>query len=61
LVVTTRTGEVRNRSFTLTYEVRRKGDGALVCEGSSAQVWLDADGTPAQLPEHVRAALTSHG
>ena len=57
LAVTTRTVEVRTRSFTLGFEVRRVGDGALICEGSSAQVWLDDQGRPAPLPDDVRAAL----
>lgn len=57
LVVRTRTREVRTRSFLLAYEVYREADGTLLCEGSSAQVWLDRDGRPAPLPGHVRAAL----
>lgn len=57
LRVLTRTGEVRTRSFTLTYEIRRTSDEVLLCEGASAQVWLAPDGTPAPLPEHARVAL----
>ena len=36
--------EVRNRSFIMAYEAVRLSDGIRVAEGSSAQVWLDADG-----------------
>jgi acyl-CoA thioester hydrolase len=57
LVVQTRTKAVRTRSFLLAYQVYRAADGTLLCEGSSAQVWLDRDGRPAPLPEHARAAL----
>jgi len=57
LTVRTRTTAVGNRSFTLAYEVRRRGDNALICEGSSVQVWLDAGGQAAPLPPEVRTAL----
>ena len=59
LVVRTRVIEVRNRSFVLSYEVVRIDDGSLVAEGSSAQVWLDADGHPTPLDEMLRGLLTS--
>lgn len=48
LTVATCTVEVRTRSFTLGFTVRRPADGVLICEGASAQVWLD---------DHGRAAL----
>jgi acyl-CoA thioesterase FadM len=35
----------------------RQSDGTRAAEGSSAQVWLDAEGRPAPLPERVRRAL----
>lgn len=57
LLVTTRTRAVGTRSFTLAYEVRRAGDGVLICEGSSVQVWLSPDGGSAPLPAEVHAAL----
>lgn len=55
LTVTTRTAAIGTKSFTLAYEVRR--DDTLICEGSSIQVWLDAEGRAAPLPPDVRAAL----
>jgi acyl-CoA thioester hydrolase len=55
LTVTTRTTAIGTKSFTLAYEVRR--DDTLVCEGSSVQVWLDAEGQAAPLPPDIRAAL----
>jgi acyl-CoA thioester hydrolase len=57
LVVQTRTKAVRTRSFLLAYKAYREADGTLLCEGSSAQVWLDPAGRPAPLPAHARAAL----
>lgn len=59
LAVTAWTREVRNRSFICAYEAVRTSDGVRVAEGSSAQVWLDADGRPTPLPEAVRAALVA--
>ncbi len=57
LAVTAWTREVRNRSFICAYEAVRTSDGVRVAEGSSAQVWLDADGRSTLLPAAVRAAL----
>ncbi len=57
LMVTVHTVSIGTRSFALAYDVRRKADGVLVCEGSSVQVWLDATGGAATLPAAVRAAL----
>ncbi|MBI3030475.1 MAG: acyl-CoA thioesterase [Candidatus Rokubacteria bacterium] len=57
LLVTVRTREVRRRSFSLTYEVRRQADGVLVAEGESAQVWIDEHERPAPLPDGVRESL----
>lgn len=57
LLVTVRTREVRQRSFSLTYEVRREADGVLVADGESAQVWLDEQERPTALPEAVRRGL----
>lgn len=57
LVARAWTGEVRNRSFMLSYEIRSADDGSVLAEGSSAQVWLDADGRPAPLDADVRDSL----
>jgi acyl-CoA thioester hydrolase len=57
LLVKVSTREVRQRSFALAYEVRREGDGALVAEGESVQVWLNEGGRAAALPEPVRRSL----
>lgn len=57
LLVRTRTLAIGTRSFRLGYEVFRPTDAALVCEGESTQVWLDAAGGSTPLPERVRAAL----
>lgn len=57
LLVSTRTTTVGGTSWSLAYEVRRKADGVLVCEGSSVQVWLNGEGRAAPLPASVRDAL----
>lgn len=48
---------VRNHSFILAYAIVMRDTGALVAEGSSAQVWLDSEGRPAPLPEEARPGL----
>ncbi len=57
LLVRTYTTEVRTRSFSVAFEIERKRDGLLICDGRSAQVWLGEDGRPAALPVGVREAL----
>lgn len=57
LEITARTDVVRTRSFILAYQAVRLSDGVRVAEGSSAQVWLDADGRAVPLPDAVREAL----
>ena len=57
VVVQAWTEEVRNRSFILGYRVVLSDGGTLVAEGTSAQVWLDAENKPTPLPDDVRAAL----
>jgi acyl-CoA thioester hydrolase len=51
------TERVGVRSFSLAYRLTREADNVVVAEGDSAQVWLDDEGKPAQLPEDVRSAL----
>ncbi|MGH3184180.1 MAG: acyl-CoA thioesterase [Streptosporangiaceae bacterium] len=51
------TQEVGTRSFVLGYQIVRGDDGSLVAEGSSAQVWLNAESRPAPLDGDVRTAL----
>lgn len=57
LVVRAWTQQVGNRSFILGYEIVRSENGAVVAEGSSAQVWLDAGGRPTLLDDEARAGL----
>ena len=57
LVVRAWTQQVGNRSFALGYEIVRSEGRAVVAEGSSAQVWLDAEGRPAPLDDLARTAL----
>lgn len=53
----TETTRVGSSSFALAYRITREGDGVLVAEGESVQVWLGEDGRSAPLPTPVRAAL----
>jgi acyl-CoA thioester hydrolase len=55
IVVTTRVGEVRTRSCTFEYEIRR-GD-TVVATGTTAHVCVDREGRAAPLPESMRAWL----
>lgn len=57
VIVRVTTAEVRNRSFVFAYDMVREHDGAAVAEGTSAQVWLDDNGRPTQLPAAIRDAL----
>ena len=57
LSVTTRTVEVRNRSFILGFEIILDTTGVLVTEGRSVQVWLDEDRRPAPIPDPHRSRL----
>ena len=59
LLVRAWTQHVGNRSFTLGYEIVRTEGRSVVAEGSSAQVWLDAEGQPAPLDDAARAALVN--
>jgi acyl-CoA thioester hydrolase len=49
--------EVRNRSFILAYDITRQADSVVVAEGTSAQVWLDADNRPTPMDDVTRTAL----
>lgn len=51
------TSEIRNHSFIFSYEIAMRDTGTLVSEGTSAQVWLDAEGKPAPLPPDIKQRL----
>lgn len=51
------TKEIGNRSFVLAYRLVHVPEDVVAAEGSSAQVWLDADGRSTLLPDAARAAL----
>jgi acyl-CoA thioester hydrolase len=57
VLVSAWTSTVGRRSFGLAYRITRVDDGVEAATGSSAQVWLDADGRASELPPDVRAAL----
>jgi len=51
------TVDVRNRSFSVAFEITRERTGELLVEGSSIQVWLDESRRPAPIPPEPRARL----
>jgi acyl-CoA thioester hydrolase len=57
VVVQAWTEEIRNRSFIFGYRVVMASDGTVAAEGSSAQVWLDAENRPTPLPDDIRRSL----
>ncbi len=57
LIVRTTTHEVRNRSFSLAFQIVNQATGELIAEGSSVQVWLDESRRPAPIPPEHRARL----
>lgn len=58
LRIETWTTEVRRRSFKLAYRLYTAADPArTVAEAETAQVWIDADGRAAVMPDPVRKKL----
>jgi len=57
LRVRTVTVDVRNRSFSLAFEITRECTGEVLVEGDSVQVWLDESRRPAPIPPAPRARL----
>jgi acyl-CoA thioester hydrolase len=58
LDVGARTSEIRNRSFTLEYEIYRRDSGELVADGSSVVAWVDYEANKAiPIPDELRAAI----
>jgi acyl-CoA thioester hydrolase len=51
IVVKTSIGEVRTRSFTFEYEVRREETGELLATGRTVQVFTDLEGAVRPVPE----------
>ncbi len=49
--------DVRNRSFILTYEILMRDTCTLFAEGTSAQLWIDTEGRPTQLPQDLSPHL----
>jgi acyl-CoA thioester hydrolase len=49
--------DVRAASLQFTYQVRRAGDGALLCEGWTRHACLGKDGKLRRFPDHLLAVL----
>jgi acyl-CoA thioester hydrolase len=61
LRVHARLADVRRTRFTVTYRVERGGDGALIAEGHTGHLWLDArTRRPVPTPPRLRAWLAEH-
>lgn len=59
IVVITRLEELRSRTVSFAYEVRRDTDGALLATGRTVHVCVDGGGKPCRIPEGVRLALAA--
>lgn len=57
--VVTRVEQVRSRSVTFAYRIRRASDGSTVAEASTELVCMDSSGRVRRLPESLRATLES--
>ncbi len=58
LDVGARVVEIRNRSFTLAYEIFRRGSDDLVAEGTSVVAWVDyAEGRAVPLPDALKKRI----
>jgi acyl-CoA thioester hydrolase len=58
LEVGVRCSEIRNRSFTLEYEIYRQGTDECVADGASVVVWTDYAANKAiPLPEGLKTAI----
>lgn len=61
LSITTRTEEIRNRGWSLSYEVRRSDDATVVALGRTVHVFLDREGQAVEIPAQARAILEGRG
>ena len=58
LEVGARVTEIRNRSFTLAYEIYRKASDELVADGTSVVVWVDyTEGRAIPLPDELKKKI----
>lgn len=55
--VETRVTEVRSRTVTFAYDIRRASNGELLARASTQLVCTDAAGRPARLPPELRGRL----
>ena len=58
LIVVASTGEVKNSSFFIDYEITDKKNGTLIATGTSALVWYDyTQNKSVKIPEEFRSRL----
>jgi acyl-CoA thioester hydrolase len=58
LTVTTKLTELRAATFTFAHEIREKGSGRLVVEGSARLAAVNMEGKVVKLPKPLRDRLT---
>ncbi len=57
LVIRLEVAELRRASLAFRYEIRREGDGVLLCTGRTLHACVRPDGRPTRLPEALAALL----
>ncbi|MEW6230813.1 MAG: thioesterase family protein [Chloroflexota bacterium] len=60
ITVKTWVEDVKNRSFSLGYQVVNQDSGRILATGKTVQVFVDASGKPVPIPAQIRDSLTSH-
>ena len=57
VTIKTRMGEVGSRGLSFFYEIVRSEDGALLAEGSTRHLFVDAETRPIPIPVSIREAF----
>jgi acyl-CoA thioester hydrolase len=53
LLIRAEVTELRRASLKFTYEVRREGEAAVLCTGSTVHACVDREGKPVRIPDAV--------
>ncbi|MBX5480298.1 MAG: acyl-CoA thioesterase [Myxococcaceae bacterium] len=59
LLIRTEVSELKRASLAFSYEIRREGDGQLLCTGRTIHACVGKDGRPMRLPEAVTRLFNS--
>ncbi|MBI4758992.1 MAG: acyl-CoA thioesterase [Chloroflexi bacterium] len=60
IIVKTWVEEVKNRSFSLGYQVVNQDSGQALATGKTVQVFVDASGRPIPIPAQIRDSFARH-